>query len=119
MKMDFTWYVDDLKNLNAYIGNDPINSIDGLGLSKKTNDQLVNAAEAVWVAAQNACPGSEFAAVLNVFNGCNSLGIVNAWAQTQLKNCIITKSNGADDPACKAWQNKVDILTKTWNQLCR
>jgi hypothetical protein len=60
-----------------------------------------------------------FTDVLKVFSGCNSLGLCNAWAQQQLKKCLLCAGDPDEEDACnKKWQPKIDLLTKTYNQLC-
>ena len=108
----------ELDNLYRFCANDPINSYDFLGLESKDEkyQKLINAAKAAWEAAKYAVPGSEFPAALEAFGGCNTLGLINAWADKKYKECLCDK--GFDDPECEKWKSTKDWLTGIWNKEC-
>ena len=111
--------VGELDHLYRFCVNDLINNYDFLGLESKKEkkyEKLINAAEIAWAAAQYACPGSEFPAALSAFGGCNTLGLINAWADKKYKECVC--NNGFEDPECKKWEDRKTWFTKIWNKEC-
>jgi hypothetical protein len=96
------------------VGNDGLNKYDFLGMLSQAQQQLIAAAKA---AAAAAVPGSEFASALEVFNGCNSLGLLNAAVQQAWKACICEK--GFNDPDCEELQATASWLTSIWNSNCQ
>ena len=108
------------RNLYQFVGNAPVNFYDPLGLNKSKGEKyekLVEKAKAAWTAAQYAVPGSEFAAALEVFGGCNSLGLINAWVLKKWKDCLCKK--GFDAPECKKLEEKHKWLTDIWYKKCK
>ncbi|MDI6809967.1 MAG: RHS repeat-associated core domain-containing protein, partial [Candidatus Eisenbacteria bacterium] len=114
---------EDLDNLYRFCANDPLNAHDFLGLESKDEkyQKLINAAKAAWEAAKYAVPGSEFPALLEAFGGCNTLGLINAWADKKHKECLCNSSaaDPFDDPECKKWKDTKDWLTDIWNKQCK
>ena len=121
-------------NVYEFVKNNSENRIDAFGLlccsanggsptgpmgifGGPTQQQLIDAAEAAWEAAQYAVPGSEFTAVLNVFGSCNSLGLANAYINRKLTECDCMEDE--DAKKChKKWDKKKNIIQNTYNKLC-
>jgi hypothetical protein len=108
-------------DLYPLLANDPMNRADFLGL--KDWEALIAAAEKAF---ETAAPGGDFAAALNVFNGCNSLGLALVWAKTQRDAELRAALIG--DPATeykreleisKKWDKKINIMAKTYDAKCK
>jgi len=110
-------------NVYEFVNNDPLDQIDYLGLTDWGS--TIDAAQA---AAQEAVlaglPGGEFAAALQVFGACESVGLALAWAEAQQTSCITAaldlptgQQQEAAQTACNnTWGPKITLLSGTYNK---
>ena len=105
------------RHLNCFVLNNAISRVDPLGLAGRDYTDLINAARAIWLAAQTQVPGSEFCAALEALGGCRTLGTINAWAQVRYARCI--SDNGVEDQECVEIDMTVRWLTSIWSRLCQ
>lgn len=83
----------------------------------RNNNNLLKAA---WTAAKAAVPGSEFAAALEVLDGCNSLSIMLAWAKKQQANCLLFNDDDEKAEAClEHWRKQHAFLESIWSKHCK
>ncbi len=66
--------------------------------------------------APYACPGSEWAAAMNAFNGCNTLGLVRLYLANHYTQCVI--DNGFCNECDRIHENYVWV-GEVWNRNCQ
>jgi RHS repeat-associated protein len=105
-----------------FVANNPISRTDSLGL-KVDCEALI---EKAWFAFSHAAGGgTEFVDALNVFGGCNSLGLAMFCAKEKYKRCMedaitgdATTTTAAEKACDDKWKKKINMMQKVNEKEC-